>query len=99
MTPKLAACLVGTKINLPSLSSPPLVSVPSVLALISSPGDESLGSWGGRLLRAQLSLSSWPSPHRQHCCVLGVTPSLCGCEEYRDSAACWPVSLHSRLSV
>ena len=99
MTPKLAACLVGTKINLPSLSFPPLLCVPSVLALISSPGDESLGSWGGRLLRAQSSLSSWPEPPGQRHCVRGVAPHLCGCEERRGSAACWWVSMHGRVSA
>lgn len=40
VAPKLAKCLADTKINLPSLSYPPLASIFSVLALISSPRDE-----------------------------------------------------------
>lgn len=106
VTPKLAECLVGTKINLPSLSSPPLASVPSVLALISSPGDESLGSWGGRLCRAQSSFDSCPEPYGQCHCVhmcgcasLHVTEALCqyGCEEsgQRRMLACG----HARQGV
>lgn len=107
MTPKLAKCLVGTKINLPSLSSPPLASVPSVLALISSPRDESLGSWGGRLCRAQLSFDSCPEPYRHHCvhmcgCVLlHVREALrhCCCDEHRDNFACCFKAMHVRVSA
>lgn len=108
VTPELAVCLVGTKINLPSLSSPPLASVPSVLALISSPGDESFGSWGGRLHRAQPSLASCPEPrgpcHRVHACrrapVCHPVPCPCGCGEHRG-AGMWPCAsgcLHPGIS-
>lgn len=105
VTPKLAECLVGTKINLPPLSSPPLASVPSVLALISSPEDESLSSWRGRLHRAQLSFDSCPEPYRQrycvhmwgvHCCISGRLHVSAAEKSAGDSVACWHVTMHIR---
>lgn len=95
-----SVCLVGTKINLSSLSTPPLASVLSVLALISSPRMSHLAAEEGNCaepnetLTPALSLASSTTVFM--CVGLLLSVAVCaGCKQCRDSLRAGP---HSCIS-